>query len=81
MKCLYFLIRREISHTTNYGELLKLLENLGVKELQCLRAARNVTYTSQRIIADFLNVLSSTIEEDNYTKQNEIECHDKFDGG
>ena len=81
MKCLYFLIRREISYTTNYGELLKLLENLGVKELQCLRAARNVTYTSQRIIADFLNVLSSTLEEDNYTKQNEIECQDKFDGG
>ena len=64
MKCFYFLVRREIPHTTNYGELLKLLENLGVKELQCLRAARNATYTSQRVIADFLNVLSSTIEED-----------------
>lgn len=64
MKCLHFLVKREIPHTTNYGELLKLLENFGVKELQCLRTARNATYTSQRVISDFLNVLSSTIEED-----------------
>ena len=68
MRCLYFLVKREISHTTNYVELLRFIEHLGIQELQCLRAARNATYTSQRIVADFLNVISSVVEDNIISK-------------
>ena len=59
--CLYFLVKSEIPHTTNYVKLLKLVEHLGSGSL---RVVRNATYISQRTIADFLQVISSVIEDD-----------------
>ena len=47
-----------------HGKLLKLIEHLECGALQCLRVARNATYTSQRTIIDFLQVMSSVIEDD-----------------
>ena len=41
-----------------------MVEHLGSGSLHCLRVARNATYTSQWTIADFLQVISSVIEDD-----------------
>ena len=40
-----------------------MIEHLECGALQCLRVARNATYTSQHTIADFLQVMSSVVDD------------------
>ena len=40
-KCIYFLCKQEIAHTTTYPHLLTLAENLGCEYLKALNVGRN----------------------------------------
>ncbi len=62
MKCLYWLAKNEIPHTTKYVPLIKLASNLGCTYFDSLHRGGNASYTSERIIQEFLRVLSSQIE-------------------
>ena len=46
LKCMYFLTKREIAHSTNFGPLLELAKSLGVAYLQDLQLGSNAQYTS-----------------------------------
>jgi len=45
-KCIYWLCKNEISHTTTYPQLLSLAISLGCSYLKALNVGRNATYTS-----------------------------------
>ena len=62
MQCLYWLVKHETPHTSNYGSLLKAVEFMGCERLRYLRVGENAKYTSQRVIQEFLNVLGEQIE-------------------
>ena len=62
MKCLYWLAKNEIAHTTKYVLLLQLALDLGCTYFTDLRQGANATYTSERIIQEFLSTLASQIE-------------------
>lgn len=53
MQCLYWLVKHEIPHISNYGSLLKAVEFMGCERLHHLRVGENAKYTSQRIIQEF----------------------------
>ena len=63
-KCIYFLCKQEIAHTTTYPHLLTLAENLGCEYLRALNVGRNAKYTSPQILAEFLGVINSLVEEE-----------------
>ena len=48
LKCMYFLNKREIAHTTNFIPLCELGKSLGVKYLEDLQRGGNAHYTSER---------------------------------
>ena len=63
-KCLYWLCKQEISHTTTYPQLLALAENLGCTYFKALNVGRNATYTSPQIVNEFLEVIDDLVSED-----------------
>ena len=62
-KCIHFLCKQEISHTTTYPHLLTLVESLGCEYFRVLNIGRNAKYTSPQIVAEFLEVLNDLVEE------------------
>ena len=63
VQCLYWLVKSEIPHTTNYNSLLKTVQFIGCKKLKHLYQGENAKYTSQHVIQEFLQTLGSQIEE------------------
>eukprot|EP00731_Ephydatia_muelleri_P010172 Em0005g758a len=63
MKCLYWLCKQEIAHTTNYEPLLSLVKNLGCTHLSALNVGGNAHYTSERIIQELVITLAQQIED------------------
>lgn len=63
-KCIYFLCKQEIAHTTTYPHLLTLAESLGCEYFKALNVGRNAKYTSPQIVAEFLDIISGLVEED-----------------
>ncbi len=61
-KCLYFLTKQRIPHTTNYEPLLDLLESLGLTVKSDICIAKNATYTSDKTIQEMVNILSEVLE-------------------
>ena len=53
MQCLYWLVKYEIPHTSNYNSLVKAVEFMGCEHLRHLRHGENAKYSSQRIIQGF----------------------------
>ena len=47
-----------------YPHLLTLVENLGCEYLKALNVGRNAKYTSPQILAEFLEVINSLVEEE-----------------
>ena len=47
LRCMYFLVKREIAHTTNFAELQSLCVLLGNTTLPLLQKARNLNYLSK----------------------------------
>ena len=64
MKCLYWLAKNEVPHTTKYQPLLQLLESMNCPYVESLKQGRNATYTSEMIIQDFLSTMASQVEEE-----------------
>ena len=64
LKCVYWLCKREIAHTTTYPELLALAQSLGCDYFKALNVGRNATYTSPQIVAEFLEVIDGMVLED-----------------
>ena len=62
MKCLYWLAKNEIAHTTRYVPLLELVRSLGCSYFDSLQVGGNATYTSERMIQEFIQNMSSQIE-------------------
>ena len=63
-KCIYWLCKQEISHTTTYPHLLSLAENLGCEYFKALNVGQNARYTSPQIVGEFLEAINSVVEED-----------------
>ena len=63
LKCIYFLTKHEIPHTTNFSGLLDLAISLGCDYLRELRRGANATYRSEQAIAEFVECISSVIQE------------------
>ena len=64
MKIMYWLAKEEVAHTTKYESLLDLAIDLGCNYLKELHIAGNATYRSRQIVGEFLQSISSQVEED-----------------
>ena len=51
LKCLYWLYKQDIPHTTKYVPLLELAKSLGATYLNDLHLGGNAHYTSERFLA------------------------------
>ena len=60
-KCMYFLNKREIAHTTNFGPLCELGKSIGVVYLQDLQQAGNAYYTSEHFKQEVVQALAETV--------------------
>ena len=64
LKIVYWLAKEDTAITTKYESLINLVKSLGCSYLNDLSIGRNATYTSKRIVAEFLQCLSSVIESE-----------------
>ena len=67
--------KEDIAITTKYESLVNLVKSLGCSYLNDLSIGRNATYTSKRIVAEFLQCLSSVIESE---KLDNLKCSPFF---
>ena len=64
MKCLHFLIKHNIPHTTIYKDFIEFArDELECPQLQPLNAGKNAKYTSHRTIDEFISCMAEDIEE------------------
>lgn len=63
MQCLYWLVKSEVSHTTKYSSLVDAVQCMGCDYFKHLNCAENAKHKSQNIISEFLQVISTQIEE------------------
>ena len=68
LKCLYFLAKNELPHTTKFATLLDLAINLGCDYMKELRRGGNASYRSEQTVSEFLFSLSDCIKQDILTK-------------
>ena len=61
LKCMYFLNKREILHTTNFVPLCEFGKSLGALYLEDLRESGNAHYTSERFKQELVQALAETI--------------------
>ena len=64
MKCLYWLAKNEVAHTTKYQPLLQLFQHLNCPFVESLGLGANATYTSEMIIQEFVTVMASQVEKE-----------------
>ena len=60
-KCMYWLCKQEIPHTTNFTSLLQLGKNLGATYLNDMCVGGNARYTSERFVQEVVICLGSVI--------------------
>ena len=63
LRCLYFLAKNEMSHTTNYMPLRNFSIAMGNTTLPHLNERRNQTYSSEQSISEMLYAISDAMEE------------------
>ena len=68
MKYVYWLAKEETAHYTKFPSLLRLAKFLGCSYLHELDVAGNAHYTSNRMIDEFLTILSQSVEKDILSK-------------
>ena len=61
LKCMYFLNKREIAHTTNFVPLCELGKSLGTVYLQDLQRGGNAHYTFERFKQEPVQALAETV--------------------
>ena len=64
LKCMYWLIKAEVPHTTNFESLVELCESLGCEYLQNIRKADNAKYTSERFMQEVVEVLGKVVQDE-----------------
>ncbi|XP_053286269.1 zinc finger protein 862 [Pleuronectes platessa] len=62
-KCLYWLVKHEIAHHTNYPALLDLADLLGCEYFSKLRIDQRTNYRSHKIVDDMLQILAEVVDE------------------
>ena len=70
LKCMYWLAKHEIAHSTNYESLIELAVSLGSTYMTELHHGDNAKYTSQQSMFEFISVLSQSIEQKVYAELN-----------
>ena len=68
LKCLYYLAKNELAHTTNFSSLIDLCINMVCNYMKELRRGGNASYRSEQVISEFLCTLSDTVKEVVMTK-------------
>ena len=61
LKCMYFLNKREIAHTTNFVPLLDLAKSLGVQYLNDLYVGENAAYRSERFVQEIISTIGEVV--------------------
>ncbi|KAK1901674.1 Zinc finger protein 862 [Dissostichus eleginoides] len=61
-KCLYWLVKNEIAHHTNYPKLLSLAQLLGCDYFEKLKVDQRNNYQSHRIVDEMLEILAQIVE-------------------
>ena len=61
LKCMYFLTKREIPHSTSFTPLLELGKSLGATYLQDLHLGGNAQYTLERFVQEVVQALGETV--------------------
>ena len=61
LKCMYFLVKGEIAHTTNFLPLLELAKSLGASYLSDIQVGGNATYTSERFMQELIQCLGESV--------------------
>ena len=54
LKCLYYLAKNDLPHTTNFSSLFDLCVNMGCDYMKELHQGGSVSYRSERVISEFL---------------------------
>ena len=54
LKCIHFLAKQEIAHTTNFKPLVNLAQSLGASYLGEIAMGQNMKYTSEHFIQEIL---------------------------
>ena len=67
-KCVYWLAKEETAHHTMFSSLLELGKSLGCAYFNKLEVGKNASYTSHRMIDEFLLILSDCVEKDVLSK-------------
>ena len=68
LKCLYFLAKNELPHTTNFSSLLDLAISLGYDYMKELCHGGNASYRSEQTMAEFLFSLYKCIKKNVMTE-------------
>lgn len=63
LKCLYFLCKNEIPHTTNFVPLLDLAKSVGASYLSDINLGSNAHYTSERFMQEAVLSLGAVIRK------------------
>ncbi len=63
LKCLYFLAKNELPHTTKFTSLVDFSINMGCSFMKQLRRGGNASYRSKQVVAEFLFCLSDCIKQ------------------
>ena len=63
-KCLYWLAKQEIPHTTNFAGLIELTQSLGVTYLNDLNLGGNTHYMSERFMQEAIVLLGKVVSND-----------------
>ena len=64
LQILYWLAKNEVAHFTKFESLRSLCRDLGCDYFKELNLGHNATYSSNRMIDEWLQILSDIIEED-----------------
>ena len=64
LRCLYWLAKQEVPHTTNFSSLKELCVLLGNTTLPRLAVSKNMTYQSEQSMQEILQAISSCLEEE-----------------
>ena len=63
LKCMHFLAKQEIAHTTNFLPLVKLGKSLGASYLGSMSMGQNMKYTSERFMQEIVLAMGESVQE------------------
>lgn len=64
LKCMYWLIKTEVPHTTNFESLIDLCQSLGCEYLSDIKKGDNASYTSERFMQEVVEVLGKVVQDE-----------------